>query len=134
MFQVAGMTGNGVLQAACEQGIWGIGVDVDQFVSTPDTAKCTFVSAEKKLKKNVSDAIAAHRGTAPQGGSVKLDITTEDVGLSAVPRLREPGHAEIQAGSRCRGRGPEGRARSRPCEEDQFGGCVRSSRRHWPSS
>ncbi len=30
MFQVAGKTGNGVLQAACDAGIWGIGVDVDQ--------------------------------------------------------------------------------------------------------
>ena len=64
-FQVAGKTGNGVLQAACDAGIMAIGVDVDQFVSTPETAACTVVSAEKKLSKNVSDAIqriaARHR-------------------------------------------------------------------------
>jgi basic membrane protein A len=57
LFQVAGKTGNGVLQSACDHNIHAIGVDVDQFVSTPDTAKCTVVSAEKKITKAVSDAI-----------------------------------------------------------------------------
>ena len=33
MFQVAGKTGNGVLQAACAANILGIGVDVDQYLS-----------------------------------------------------------------------------------------------------
>ena len=33
MFQVAGKTGNGVLQAACAAKIVGIGVDVDQYLS-----------------------------------------------------------------------------------------------------
>ncbi|MEO7118186.1 MAG: BMP family ABC transporter substrate-binding protein, partial [Candidatus Limnocylindrales bacterium] len=37
IFQVAGATGNGVLQAACEAGIRAIGVDVDQYESSPDT-------------------------------------------------------------------------------------------------
>ena len=39
IFQVAGLTGNGVLQAACEANIVAIGVDVDQFVSAPETAQ-----------------------------------------------------------------------------------------------
>lgn len=83
IFQVAGLTGNGVLQAACDANIHAIGVDVDQFVSTPDSSKCIVVSAEKKLKKNVSDAIVRiSQGTA-KGGVLKLDITTDDVGLSS---------------------------------------------------
>ena len=49
----------------------------------PETAKCTVVSAEKKLKKNVSDAIVKDQ---PPGRTrpapCKLDITTDDVGLS----------------------------------------------------
>jgi basic membrane protein A len=59
-----------------------IGVDVDQFVSTPETAKCTAVSAEKKLKKNVSDAIVRIKDGKAVGGALKLDLTTDDVGLS----------------------------------------------------
>ena len=83
IFQVAGLTGNGVLQAACEANIVAIGVDVDQFVSTPETAKCTAVSAEKKLKKNVSDAIVRIKDKKDTGGGLKLDLTTDDVGLSS---------------------------------------------------
>ena len=81
-FQVAGKTGNGVLQAACDAGIWAIGVDVDQFVSAPETAACTVVSAEKKLSKNVSDAIQRIAAGTDVGGILRLDITTDDVGLS----------------------------------------------------
>ncbi len=35
MFQVAGKTGNGVLQSVQAAGIYGIGVDVDQWISSP---------------------------------------------------------------------------------------------------
>jgi len=83
LFQVAGLTGNGVLQAACDAKIWGIGVDVDQYVSTPDTKACTLVSAEKKLKKNVSDAIVRISQGTDKGGVVRLGIDTADVGLSS---------------------------------------------------
>lgn len=83
IFQVAGLTGNGVLQAACEASIWGIGVDVDQHKSFPDAAACTVVSAEKKLKKNVSDAIVRVKDGTDVAGGLKLDLTTDDVGLSA---------------------------------------------------
>jgi len=82
MFQVAGKTGNGVLQAACDAGIYAIGVDVDQFLSTPETSTCTIVSAEKKLTKNVSDAIQRIAAGTDQGGILRLGIDTQDVGLS----------------------------------------------------
>ena len=39
LFQVAGKTGNGVLEAACAAGIYGIGVDVDQWLSLARTAR-----------------------------------------------------------------------------------------------
>jgi basic membrane protein A len=83
MFQVAGLTGNGVLQAACEASIWAIGVDIDQHESFPDAAACTVVSAEKKLSKNVSDAILRVRDGQDKGGGLKLDLTTDDVGISS---------------------------------------------------
>lgn len=125
MFQVAGKTGNGVLQAACDAGIWGIGVDVDQFVSVPETAQCTFVSAEKKLKKNVSDMIVKIAdGTAPAGG-VKLDITTEDVGLSSFHDFQDQVTPELQAALDAAVAGLKDGSVV-PCEVNAFGGCVNS--------
>ena len=59
-----------------------VGVDVDQFLSTPDTAKCTVVSAEKNLTKAVSDAIQRVNAKTDKGGTISLDITTDSVGLS----------------------------------------------------
>ncbi len=82
LFQVAGKTGNGVLQSACDHNIHAIGVDVDQWVSTPDTKACTVVSAEKKLTKAVSDAIQRVKDKTDKGGTISLDITTDSVGLS----------------------------------------------------
>jgi basic membrane protein A len=97
VFQVAGKSGNGALQAACDAGIYGIGVDVDQFVSTPEYDKCIVVSAEKKLKKNVSDMIAAAAAGQLPAGGIKLDITTDDVGLSPFHDFQSLVTPELQA-------------------------------------
>jgi basic membrane protein A len=51
LFQIAGLTGQGVLEAACDANIYGIGVDVDQSKSIPTAAKCIVTSAEKKLRE-----------------------------------------------------------------------------------
>jgi basic membrane protein A len=122
MFQVAGATGNGVLQAACDKGIMAIGVDVDQFISAPATAKCTVVSAEKKLKKNVSDAIMRIASKTDVGGKLVLDLTTDDVGLSPfhdsqsliTPDIQaklDKAVADLKAGT------------LKACEETPFGSC-----------
>ena len=58
LFQVAGKTGNGVLEAACAAGINGIGVDVDQYLSYAGTPQpCIVTSAEKHLSVTVSKSI-----------------------------------------------------------------------------
>jgi len=82
VFQVAGLTGNGVLQAACDAGIWAIGVDVDQYVSAPETAQCTITSAEKKLENSVNSAIVSIANGTPSVGKNVLGIDTQDVGLA----------------------------------------------------
>lgn len=82
LFQVAGKSGNGVLQSACDHNIHAIGVDVDQFLSTPDTAKCTVTSAEKKLTNAVSDAIQRVAAGTDKGGTILLGIDTNSVGLA----------------------------------------------------
>ena len=53
LFQVAGLTGQGVLEAACDANVYGIGVDVDQVETLPNLSKCIVTSAEKKLKDTV---------------------------------------------------------------------------------
>jgi len=97
MFQVAGATGNGVLQAACDAKIYAIGVDVDQFLSSPATSSCTVVSAEKKLKNAVSSAIQQIAAGTDKGGALRLDITTDSVGLSPFHTFQTLITADIQA-------------------------------------
>jgi basic membrane protein A and related proteins len=122
IFQVAGATGNGVLQAACDAKIYGIGVDVDQYVSTPNTKGCTIVSAEKKLSKNVNDAIVRIANGTAKGGTVRLGIDTDDVGLSSfhefanlitpdIQKKIDDATAAMKAGTLV------------PCKQNAFGGC-----------
>ncbi len=82
LFQVAGKTGNGVLQSAEEAGIFAIGVDVDQWQSTSDQAECIVTSAEKKLSKAVSDAIIAFGGDGARAGNVFYGADNDGIGLA----------------------------------------------------
>lgn len=97
LFQVAGKTGNGVIQAACDAGINAIGVDVDQYQSLPEGQACIVVSAEKKLTKAVSDAIARVSDDSAEGGTVTLDITSDSVGLSSFHDKEDMITSETQA-------------------------------------
>src|SRR6202022_4515195 len=68
LFQVAGKTGNGVLDAACAGNVYAIGVDVDQFLSYPSADPCLVTSAEKHLTNAVEQAvIGVDKGTAKPG-------------------------------------------------------------------
>jgi len=82
LFQVAGKTGNGVIDAACAAGIYAVGVDVDQWLSYTNGQKCIITSAEKKLQNTVQktiDAIAA--GTA-KGGDSLWNAANDGIGIS----------------------------------------------------
>ena len=57
VFQVAGNTGNGVIDAACAAKINAIGVDVDQYQSYPASQPCILTSATKHLTATVAAAI-----------------------------------------------------------------------------
>ena len=82
LFQVAGKTGNGVLQSVEEAGIYGIGVDVDQWVSTPDSAECIVTSAEKKLTLAVSEGVVAAGEGSPRAGNVFYGADNDGIGLA----------------------------------------------------
>jgi basic membrane protein A len=97
LFQVAGKTGNGVLEAACEAGIIGVGVDVDQALSNPASAKCTVTSAEKKLSKSVEFDIAAIVNGTAKGGDDHWDAKREGVGYSPFHDLASLVPADLTA-------------------------------------
>lgn len=97
MFQVAGKTGNGVLQSVEENGIYGIGVDVDQWASTPDQAECIVTSAEKKLTQGVSDGIVALGEGSARSGNVPYGADNDGIGLSPYYQFEDLITDEIQS-------------------------------------
>ena len=82
VFQVAGLTGNGVIDAACAAGINAIGVDVDQHESYPASQACILTSAEKHLAKSVADSIEAISGGTAKGGLAFFNATNGGIGAS----------------------------------------------------
>jgi basic membrane protein A len=83
MFQVAGKTGNGVLEAACAAGIYGIGVDVDQWLSLGSPAnKCVITSAEKHVESAVKQAITGIAAGTLTAGDVLYNAANDGIGVS----------------------------------------------------
>jgi basic membrane protein A len=87
VFQVAGLTGAGVLRAACNAKIYGIGVDVDQYLSLPATKDCTVTSAEKRLQNAVRDAIKRFKDKGKEGGNFFNNATNDGIGYSPIRNL-----------------------------------------------
>ena len=101
MFQVAGDTGNGVLEAACAAGIHGIGVDVDQWLSlkadTTPTYNCIVTSAEKHLQVTVAAQIGQIADGTAKGGDVLFNAANEGIGISPDHESTPLITSEIQA-------------------------------------
>jgi basic membrane protein A and related proteins len=87
LFQVAGGTGVGVLRAACNAKVYGIGVDVDQWEGLPDLKGCIVTSAEKKLVNATRDAIKRFKDSGKQTGNFFNSATNEGVGVSPLRNL-----------------------------------------------
>lgn len=87
MFQVAGKTGNGVLEATCGAGIHGIGVDVDQWLAlkaaTDPAYDCIVTSAEKHLAVSVEQTILAINDETAVAGLAFFNAANDGVGISA---------------------------------------------------
>jgi len=84
IFQIAGLTGQGVLEAVCNAKSHGIGVDVDQAVSLPNLAPCIVTSAEKKLVDTVKAVVMSTADGTFKPGTVAYNAasTPPAVGLS----------------------------------------------------
>jgi len=76
IFQVAGLSGQGALEAACDADIFGIGVDTDQALALPNLT-CIVTSAEKKLVEAVSEAIQRVADGSAEGGTLLLDAASD---------------------------------------------------------
>jgi basic membrane protein A and related proteins len=80
-FQVAGGCGLGALNAAAQAGIWGIGVDVDQYA----LAKNVLTSALKRVDVGIYTAIQQAKAGKFQGGSDLLfDLNNNGVGVGKI--------------------------------------------------
>lgn len=86
IFQVAGLSGAGSIEAACAtSNVIGLGVDVDQSKSLPQSAKCILSSAEKKLVNAVQAAIKKIGAKTDVGGTTTWDASTDPVGVGLSP-------------------------------------------------
>jgi basic membrane protein A len=85
LFQVAGLTGEGTIEAACDAGVFGIGVDVDQFFSLPQLGECIVTSAEKKLKESVQAAIERVANDEAEGANIFHDAAADPPGVGISP-------------------------------------------------
>jgi basic membrane protein A len=82
LFQVAGQTGNGVLDAACDAGILAVGVDVDQYLSYPAADPCILTSAEKHLANTVEATIRSVADGTAVGGDLRFDASNDGIGIA----------------------------------------------------
>lgn len=83
LFQVAGKTGNGVLEAACAANIYGIGVDVDQWLSIGAPANsCIITSAEKHVQSAVKQAIEGISAGNLAPADVLFNAANDGIGVS----------------------------------------------------
>jgi len=87
VFQIAGQTGNGVFEAAEEQGRYAIGVDSDQAViiqdTYPDQAARILTSMLKNVDNSLYRAVDLHlKGELPYGTVEAIGIAEGGVGLA----------------------------------------------------
>ncbi|HXH95663.1 MAG TPA: BMP family ABC transporter substrate-binding protein [Gaiellaceae bacterium] len=81
LFQVAGGCGLGTLKAADDAGIWGIGVDVDQY----KLAKRVLTSGVKRVDVGVYAAIKQAKAGKFQGGSdLVFDLKNKGMGVGKI--------------------------------------------------
>jgi len=87
VFQIAGQTGNGVFEAAEEQGKYAIGVDSDQATiiqgTYPDQAARILTSMMKNVDNSLYRAVDLHlKGELPYGTVEAIGIAEGGVGLA----------------------------------------------------
>lgn len=100
IFQVAGNTGNGVIEAAAENGFYAIGVDSDQKYMNEDVVICSML---KEVGNSIYDAVVSYMNGTFQGnrtwvadmatGYIRLGYGTEGMAQQIPDELK----AELEA-------------------------------------
>jgi basic membrane protein A len=95
VFNVAGPCGLGALEAAKEQGVWGVGVDVDQAYLGPHI----LTSAVKRVDQGIFLTVkAAADGTLVGGGNITFTLKNNGVSLGKMsPKVPKAYIAKISA-------------------------------------
>ncbi len=83
IFGVGGNTGNGGLLAAHENGLLGIGVDVDQYGTYPEVASSLLTSAAKNMDVAAADAVHAYADGNLEPGIQLATVENGGVGLAS---------------------------------------------------
>jgi basic membrane protein A and related proteins len=92
LFQVAGGCGLGTLKAADDAGIWGIGVDVDQY----NLAKRVLTSGIKRVDTGVFDAIQqAQAGQFKGGQDLLFNLKNGGVGVGKISPSASPAWVKL---------------------------------------
>jgi basic membrane protein A len=102
VFQIAGGTGQGVFEAAAEDGKFAIGVDSDQALiieeANPDQAARILTSMMKNVDNSIFRGVQKHLdGTLPYGTAESLGIAEGGVGLARNKFYDESTPDEVKA-------------------------------------
>jgi basic membrane protein A len=81
---IGGKTGNGGLTAAKERGVWGVGVDVDQYYTLPNEKDILITSTIKRLDNAVFGVIEQMLAGEFRGGGLYVG-TLENGGVGMAP-------------------------------------------------
>lgn len=87
IFGVGGAAGNGAILTATQSGVWGIGVDTDQWVTVFMSGAVSgsdklLTSARKRVDNAVYDAISDEVSGMFTSGTVRFDLSMDGVGLA----------------------------------------------------
>jgi basic membrane protein A len=87
IFGVGGKTGEGAILTATQSGVWGIGVDMDQWISlflsgTVSGSDKLLTSAMKRIDNAVFDTISDVVSDTFTSGTVSYDLAVDGVGLA----------------------------------------------------
>jgi basic membrane protein A len=94
VFQVAGACGIGALEAAQEQGVWGIGVDVDQSHLGPHVLTSALIRMDVAVFDTIERFVG---GTLETGGTSVFSLRNGGVGLGSFsPEVPHSVVAEIE--------------------------------------
>ncbi|MYU25753.1 BMP family ABC transporter substrate-binding protein, partial [Streptomyces sp. SID8352] len=98
VYAAAGLSGQGVIEAAATHKVWAIGVDSDQYrqEALAKYKDSILTSATKDVAKAVYNLAKSVEGGSPETGIVKGDLKSGEVGLSeSNPAFADD--AELQA-------------------------------------